>query len=36
MKKKWKDDLEKYITQIIQNHKHKLLAIGAMPDHIDT
>jgi REP element-mobilizing transposase RayT len=26
--------LEKYITGIIQNYKHKLLAIGAMPDHI--
>ena len=32
--KSWKDDLEKYITVIIQNHKHKLLAIGSMPDHI--
>ena len=34
IKKDWKDGLEKYITGIIQNHKHKLLAIGAMPDHI--
>ena len=34
MKKVWKDDLEKYITGIVQNHKHKLLAIGTMPDHI--
>ncbi len=34
VKKEWKDDLEKYITGIIQNHKHKLLAIGTMPDHI--
>jgi len=32
--KSWKDELEKYITGIIQNHAHKLLAIGAMPDHI--
>lgn len=32
--KAWKDELEKYITGIIQNRKHKLLAIGAMPDHI--
>jgi REP-associated tyrosine transposase len=32
--KDWKDDLEKYITGIVQNHKHKILAIGAMPDHI--
>ncbi|HEY6914114.1 MAG TPA: IS200/IS605 family transposase [Paludibacter sp.] len=30
----WKDELEKYITGIIQNRKHKLLAIGAMADHI--
>ena len=34
IKKQWKDDLEKYITGIIQNHKHKMLAIGSMPDHI--
>jgi len=26
--------LEKYITGIVLNHKHKWLAIGAMPDHI--
>jgi REP element-mobilizing transposase RayT len=26
--------LEKYVTGIVQNHHHKLLAIGAMPDHI--
>jgi len=32
--KSWKDELEKYITGIIQNHNHKLLAIGSMPDHI--
>ena len=30
----WKDDLYKYITGIIQNHQHKLLAINGMPDHI--
>lgn len=34
IKREWKNDLEMYITGIIQNHKHKLLAIGAMPDHI--
>ena len=34
IKREWKDDLEKYITGIVQNHKHKLLAIGTMPDHI--
>ncbi len=32
--KHWKNELEKYITGIIQNHKHKLLAIGSMPDHL--
>ena len=32
--KTWKDELEKYITGIIQNHGHKLLAIGSMPDHV--
>jgi REP element-mobilizing transposase RayT len=30
----WKDSLEKYITGIVQNHKHKLLAIGGVPNHI--
>ena len=34
IKKEWKNDFEMYITGIVQNHKHKLLAIGAMPDHI--
>ena len=32
--KAWKNDLEKYITGTVQNHNHKMLAIGAMPDHI--
>jgi REP element-mobilizing transposase RayT len=30
----WKDEMEKYITGIIQNHRHKMLAVGTMPDHI--
>jgi REP element-mobilizing transposase RayT len=34
IKKEWKDELEMYITGIAQNHRHKMLAIGAMPDHI--
>ncbi len=34
IKKSWKNELEMYITGIVQNHKHKLLAIGSMPDHI--
>jgi putative transposase len=34
IRKEWKNDLERYISVIVQNHKHKLLAIGSMPDHI--
>jgi REP element-mobilizing transposase RayT len=34
IKKEWKSELEKYITGIVQNHKHKMLAIGSMHDHI--
>jgi REP element-mobilizing transposase RayT len=34
IRKSWKDDLEKYITGIVQNNGHKLIAIGSMPDHI--
>lgn len=30
----WKDRLYKYITGIVQNHGHKLLAINGMPDHV--
>ena len=30
----WEDELYKYITAVIQNDKHKLLAINGMPDHI--
>ncbi len=30
----WADELYKYITGIVQNHGHKLLAINGMPDHI--
>lgn len=30
----WKDELYKYITGIIQNNTHKLLAINGMPDHL--
>ena len=32
--KVWATELEKYITGIVQNNNHKLLAIGSMPDHI--
>lgn len=34
IKKEWKDELEKYITGIVQNNRHKMMAISAMPDHI--
>ena len=34
IEKSWKDELEKYITAIIQNKSHKLIAIGSQPDHI--
>lgn len=30
----WEEELYKYMTGIIQNRGHKLLAIGGMPDHI--
>lgn len=32
--RRWKDDLHKYITGIVQNKGHKMLAINSMPDHI--
>lgn len=31
---KHKEELQKYTTGVIQNRKHKLLAINFMPDHI--
>ena len=34
IEKVWKNELEKYITGIIQNNDHKLIAMDAMPDHI--
>ncbi|SDG77967.1 IS200/IS605 family transposase [Psychroflexus sediminis] len=34
IKNEWRDELYKYITGIIQNHKHKVLQINGMPDHI--
>jgi len=30
----WKDELYKYISGILQNNSHKLLAINGMSDHI--
>lgn len=34
IKKEWKAELEMYVTGIVQNHRHKMLAIYSMPDHI--
>lgn len=34
IKKSWKDNLEKYITGIVQMNGHKMLAVNCMPDHI--
>lgn len=30
----WENDLYKYITGIVQNNKHKMIAINGMPDHL--
>jgi REP element-mobilizing transposase RayT len=30
----WKDELYKYITGIVQNNGHKLIAINRMPNHL--
>lgn len=30
----WKDDLYKYITGIVKNNGHKLIAINGMPNHL--
>lgn len=30
----WEEELYKYITAVVQNDKHKMLAINGMPDHI--
>jgi putative transposase len=32
--RQWKERLHKYITGIVQNKGHKLLAINSMPDHL--
>jgi REP element-mobilizing transposase RayT len=34
IKPEWKDELYKYITGIIQNNRHKLIAINGMSDHL--
>ncbi len=30
----WREELQKYITGIVQNKGHKMLAVNSMPDHI--
>lgn len=30
----WKYDLYQYMTGIVHNHTHKLIAINGMPDHV--
>ncbi len=30
----WREELYKYITEIIQSRKHKLIAIGGVSDHV--
>ena len=30
----WKNELYRYISGIIQNHQHKVIAINGMPDHL--
>ncbi len=30
----WEEELFKYITGIVKNNKHKLIAINCMPDHL--
>lgn len=34
IQKEWKDELYKYITGIVKNNDHKLIAINGMPDHV--
>ena len=34
IEKEWKERLHQYITGIVQNQGHKMLAINSMPDHL--
>ena len=34
IEKAWKEELQKYMTGIFQENKHKMLQINSMPDHI--
>jgi putative transposase len=34
IQEEWEGRLQKYITGVVQNNGHKLLAINNMPDHL--
>ena len=34
MQAEWEDELQKYITGIVQNNGHKMIAINNVPDHL--
>lgn len=34
IKPKWESELYKYLTGIIQNKKHKMIAVNGIPDHV--
>jgi putative transposase len=34
IKPEWQEELYKYITGIVQNNGHKMIAINGMPDHL--
>jgi putative transposase len=34
IQKEWRDEMEKYMTGIVQNRGNKLIKIGGMPDHV--
>jgi putative transposase len=34
IRNEWEDELYKFITGIVRNHKHKMIAINGMPDHV--
>lgn len=34
IRQEWKEELYKYITGIVQNNGHKLIALNGMPDHL--
>lgn len=34
IRQEWREELYKYITGIVQNNGHKLIAINGMPDHL--